>query len=239
MAKALADGLSLEGAGEALSIGAAGLFLRSLGGNPMDVHLHTSINLRRYLLRLDGISLRNKLMLLLTWQSGPEIRSTARSHGAGPAARYGGGRRAADALAGRVARRDHAQHLQPAADRLVAGHQSRADAGGAGGQGDGEPGHAIHASPATTRRRSSRVWPRSSATTISPRCTPSSITSRSSRNTRDPRALALDAPGVRRPGGGRSRSARTWRSTRSTSNSCTPRNLRYANRRPRASRFAF
>jgi hypothetical protein len=77
MAKALAGGLSLEGGGEALSIGAAGLFLRSLGGNPMDVHLHTSVNLRRYLLRLDGISLKNKLMLLLTWQSGPEIRSTA------------------------------------------------------------------------------------------------------------------------------------------------------------------
>jgi hypothetical protein len=76
MAKALADGLSLEGAGEALSIGAASLFLRSLGGNPMDVHLHTSVNLRRYLIRLDGISLKNKLMMLLTWQSGPEIRST-------------------------------------------------------------------------------------------------------------------------------------------------------------------
>jgi hypothetical protein len=76
MAKALAGGLSLEGAGEALSIGAAGLFLRSLGGNPMDVHLHTSVNLRRYLLKLDGLSVRNKLMLLLTWQSGPEIRST-------------------------------------------------------------------------------------------------------------------------------------------------------------------
>ena len=73
----LSRGISLEGAGEALSIGAAGLFMRSLGGNPMDVHLHTSINLRRYLLRLDGISLKNKLMLLLTWQSGPEIRSTA------------------------------------------------------------------------------------------------------------------------------------------------------------------
>jgi hypothetical protein len=76
MAKALAGGLSLEGGGEALSIGAAGLFLRSLGGNPMDVHLHTSVNLRRYLLRLDGLSLKNKLLLLLTWQSGPEIRST-------------------------------------------------------------------------------------------------------------------------------------------------------------------
>ncbi len=77
MAKALADGLSLEGAGEALSIGAAGLFMRSLGGNPMDVHLHTSANLRRYLLKFDGLSLRNKLLLLLTWHSGPEIRSTA------------------------------------------------------------------------------------------------------------------------------------------------------------------
>jgi len=77
MAKALGDGLSLEGAGEALSIGAAGLFLRSLGGNPMDVHLHTSANIRRYLLKMDGLSLRNKLLLLLTWHSGPEIRSTA------------------------------------------------------------------------------------------------------------------------------------------------------------------
>ena len=77
MAKALADGLSLEGGGEALSIGAAALFMRSLGGNPMDVHLHTSVNLRRWLLRQDGLSLRNKIMLLLTWHSGPEIRSTA------------------------------------------------------------------------------------------------------------------------------------------------------------------
>jgi hypothetical protein len=76
MVEALVDGLSLEGAGEALSIGAAGLFLRSLTGNPMDVHLHTSANLRRYLLRLDGLSLRNKLLLLLTWHTGPEIRST-------------------------------------------------------------------------------------------------------------------------------------------------------------------
>jgi len=76
LAKALAEGLSLEGAGEALSIGAAGLFLRSLTGNPMDVHLHTSANLRRYLLRLDGLSLRNKLLALLLWHSGPEVKST-------------------------------------------------------------------------------------------------------------------------------------------------------------------
>ena len=50
----------MEGAGEALSIGAAGLFLRSLTGNPMDVHLHTSANLRRYLLKLDGLSMKQQ-----------------------------------------------------------------------------------------------------------------------------------------------------------------------------------
>jgi hypothetical protein len=76
IAQALADGLSIEGAGEALSIGAAGLFLRSLTGNPMDVHLHTSANLRRYLLRLDGLSMKNKLLILLLWHSGPEVKST-------------------------------------------------------------------------------------------------------------------------------------------------------------------
>ncbi len=78
LAQALVDGLSLAGTGEALSIGAARLFLRSLTGNPMDVHLHTSINLRRYLLQLDGISLHNKLLILLLWHTGPEVRSTAR-----------------------------------------------------------------------------------------------------------------------------------------------------------------
>jgi hypothetical protein len=76
LARALASGLSLQGTGEALSIGAAGLFMRSLTGNPMDVHLHTGVNLRRYLLNLDGVSLRNKLLALLTWHTGPEVRST-------------------------------------------------------------------------------------------------------------------------------------------------------------------
>ena len=78
LAKALVDGLSLEGTGEALSIGAASLFLRSLTGNPMDVHLHTSVNLRRYLVQLDGLSLKNKLLALLLWHTGPEVRSTQR-----------------------------------------------------------------------------------------------------------------------------------------------------------------
>ena len=76
MAQALVDGLSMEGAGEALSIGAAGLFMRSLTGNPMDVHLHTSVNIRRWLLKLDGLSMNSKLYILLTWHMGPEITST-------------------------------------------------------------------------------------------------------------------------------------------------------------------
>jgi hypothetical protein len=50
--------------------------MRSLTGNPMDVHLHTSANLRRYLVRLDGFSLKNKLLVLLTWHTGPEVKST-------------------------------------------------------------------------------------------------------------------------------------------------------------------
>ncbi len=78
ISRALADGLSIEGCGESLSIGAATLYLRSAKGNPMDVHLHTGINTRRYLLREDsGLSLRHKLMLLMNWHTGPEVRNTA------------------------------------------------------------------------------------------------------------------------------------------------------------------
>jgi hypothetical protein len=76
MGQALVDGLSIEGAGEALSIGAAGLFMRSLTGNPMDVHMHTSVNIRRWLLKLDGLSIHSKLLILMTWHMGPEIKST-------------------------------------------------------------------------------------------------------------------------------------------------------------------
>ena len=50
--------------------------VRSLTGNPMDVHMHTGVNLRRYLGRLDGLSRRNKLLSLLRWHTGPEGRST-------------------------------------------------------------------------------------------------------------------------------------------------------------------
>lgn len=74
VAEGIGGGLSLAGAGEALSIGGAMLFLRSRSGNPFDVHVHTGINARRYLLGLDGISFRNKVLGLLTWAWGAEVR---------------------------------------------------------------------------------------------------------------------------------------------------------------------
>ena len=73
-AEALAEGLSVAGAGEAISYGAALLHLRTDYGNPFDVHLHTGINTRRHLLEVPEVSLRNKLLGLLSWACGPEIR---------------------------------------------------------------------------------------------------------------------------------------------------------------------
>jgi hypothetical protein len=78
LARALADGLSLEGAGEGLSVGGSTLFLRSQTGNPMDVHINTGANTRRYLLRQPELSLRTKLQALLVWHTGPEVRMAQR-----------------------------------------------------------------------------------------------------------------------------------------------------------------
>ena len=75
LAKALADGLSLEGTVEGLSVGGSALFLRSKTGNPMDVHINTGINLRRYLLSQPEISMQTKLRALFTWNTGPEVKS--------------------------------------------------------------------------------------------------------------------------------------------------------------------
>ena len=55
---ALREGLSLIGAGHAMSIGGGRLFLRSNTGNPFDVHVHTGINARRYLLDLEDLSVQ-------------------------------------------------------------------------------------------------------------------------------------------------------------------------------------
>jgi hypothetical protein len=73
LARALADGVSLEGVGEGLSAGGSLLFLRSQTGNPMDVHINTGANTRRYLLRQPELSLTIKLQALLMWDTGPEV----------------------------------------------------------------------------------------------------------------------------------------------------------------------
>ena len=78
LAQALGDGLSLEGTGEGLSVGGSTLFLRSLTGNPMDVHINTGANTRRYLLRQPELSRRIKLQALLMWNTGPEVRMAQR-----------------------------------------------------------------------------------------------------------------------------------------------------------------
>jgi hypothetical protein len=39
-------------------------------GNPLDVHLHTGLNLRRYLVQLEGLSLRTTLLALFLWHTG-------------------------------------------------------------------------------------------------------------------------------------------------------------------------
>ncbi len=74
LARALAEGLSLAGAGEALSIGGGLLFLRCSSGNPFEVHIHTGINARRYLLGLEGVCFRTKVLGLLSWGLGMEVR---------------------------------------------------------------------------------------------------------------------------------------------------------------------
>ena len=73
MAQALAEGLSLEGAGEALSIGAAAAYICTSYGNPMDSHLHTGTTNRRYLLGTEGVSRKHKIEALLTGFTGPEV----------------------------------------------------------------------------------------------------------------------------------------------------------------------
>lgn len=73
LARALADGLSMQGVGEGLSVGGSTLFLRSQTGNPMDVHINTGANTRRYLLRQPELSRRIKLQALLVWNTGPEV----------------------------------------------------------------------------------------------------------------------------------------------------------------------
>ncbi len=81
LAEALASGLSLVGTGEALSYGAGLIYLCATTGNPFDVHIHTGLNARRYLIGLDGLDLETKLLALIGWSDGPEVRLAAGTRG--------------------------------------------------------------------------------------------------------------------------------------------------------------
>ncbi len=74
VARAMGGGLSLEGTLEALSAGGARIFLRSHSNNPFDVHIHTGIAARRYLLSFPEVSFRHKALALLGWAWSNEIR---------------------------------------------------------------------------------------------------------------------------------------------------------------------
>ncbi|MSP83828.1 MAG: hypothetical protein EXQ94_13160 [Alphaproteobacteria bacterium] len=74
LAKAMGGGLSLAGTAEALSYAAGLLSLRSNSGNLFNTHFHSGINARRYLIGRDGVSLRTKVLALLSWPVGPEVR---------------------------------------------------------------------------------------------------------------------------------------------------------------------
>ena len=78
MGRSLAEGLSLEGTGEALSVGTSMIFASTNYGNPMDSHPHTGVNTRRYILQMKGVSRKNKLLALLTGLTGPECTISER-----------------------------------------------------------------------------------------------------------------------------------------------------------------
>ncbi len=74
LARAMGEGLSIEGTLEALSIGGARIFLRSHTANPFDVHIHTGISARRYVIGFPEVAFRSKCLALLGWPWGYEVR---------------------------------------------------------------------------------------------------------------------------------------------------------------------
>ncbi|MBT7648622.1 MAG: hypothetical protein HN768_16415, partial [Rhodospirillaceae bacterium] len=74
VARALGSGLSMEGTCEALSVGGGRIFLRSHSNNPFDVHIHTGIAARRYLIGFPEVSFRHKVLALIGWAWSYEVR---------------------------------------------------------------------------------------------------------------------------------------------------------------------
>jgi hypothetical protein len=125
LARALAGGLSLQGAGEALSLGASRLFLRSRTGDWMEVHANTTANVQRYLMRQPEVSVHTKLRALLAWDAGPDTRLLQRR--LGPDLRPDPGRvaslgfRSQDALLADIEDRLTSLPAQPAPERPLEG----------------------------------------------------------------------------------------------------------------------
>src|SRR4030095_3711070 len=122
LARALGGGLSLEGAGEALSVGGSTLFLRSKTGNPMDVHINTGANTRRYLLRQAELLRRltqHQAAGALDLDPGARGPYGPTHAGDGRPARARAGRRASFPHAGRAARGDREAHQPPSGGRAA------------------------------------------------------------------------------------------------------------------------
>ncbi len=186
LARALADGLSLEGAGEALSVGGSTLFLRSQTGNPMDVHINTGANTRRYLLRQPELSLRIKLRALLIWNTGPEVLMAQRM--LAPDVQPEAERVAALPWRAQDALLDEIEGLigQPAGRRAAAQGQPRLLALDRRGQARRRPGPAVRQRRLRGRAALHRDSARSPAATTSPRCTRSSTTRPPTRSSTPP-----------------------------------------------------
>jgi len=184
LAKALGDGLSLEGTIEGLSLGGSHLFLRSQTGNPMDVHIHTGANTRRYLLGQSELAMATRLRALLSWHTGPEIRSA--QYKLAPQQQPEEDRVAA------LPPRDQDDLLADIEDLIASlpvGERLPSLGLAQWRCTDEVKQAAAMAQPSiliTTPARCSTGWPRSPAATILPRCTPSSITRRPMRNTTRP-----------------------------------------------------
>lgn len=73
-ARAMGRGLSIEGVCEGLSVGGARVFLRSHSNNPFDVHIHTGVAARRYLIGFPEVAFRKKVLALIGWAWSYEIR---------------------------------------------------------------------------------------------------------------------------------------------------------------------
>jgi hypothetical protein len=80
LAKVLSDGLPLKGIGEALCIGAAGLFWWPYTGDRVGTHPSTGVNLHRYLLPLDAEGFYDKQSTLLLRHTRREVWSIHQNH---------------------------------------------------------------------------------------------------------------------------------------------------------------